>query len=116
MWLSLWLHKHPNIWKFIKKIKSEESSTYLKYYNINSNTLKKKHRNNKDILRDENLLKNKFDLVTNKIDTMEYLNRVANLVHDYGAKKTPSTTTTSTVTTTSNDSDNLSGEEIGISV
>jgi hypothetical protein len=55
-------------------------------------------------------------LVTNKIDTMEYLNRVANLAHDYGAKKTPSTTTTSTVTTTSNDSDNLSGEEIGISV
>jgi len=115
LWLSLWLHKHPNIWKFIKKIKSEESSTYLKYYNINSNTLKKKHRNNKDILRDENLLKNKFDLVTNKIDTMEYLNRVANLIHDYGAKKTPSTTT-STVTTTSNDSDNLSGEEIDISV
>jgi hypothetical protein len=41
---------------------------------------------------------------------------LCNLIHDYGAKKTPSTTTTSTVTTTSNDSDNLSGEEIDISV
>ena len=25
LWLSLWLYKHPNIWKFIKKIKSEET-------------------------------------------------------------------------------------------
>ncbi len=40
LWLSLWLHKHPNIQAFIKKIKSEESSTYLKYYNINRNTFK----------------------------------------------------------------------------
>ena len=22
LWLDLWLHKHPNIWNFIKKIKS----------------------------------------------------------------------------------------------
>ena len=54
---------------------------------------------------DENLRK-----YVKKINTW-----LCNLIHDYGAKKTPSTTT-STVTTTSNDSDNLSGEEIDISV
>jgi hypothetical protein len=26
LWLDLWLHQHPNIWNFIKKIKGEESS------------------------------------------------------------------------------------------
>ena len=84
----------------------------MKYFNINNNTLKKKHRNHKDSLRDENLLKNKYDLVTNKKDTMEYLNRVVNLVHDYGTKQTTSTSTASTVS--SNESNHLSDEESDI--
>ena len=65
-----------------------ESSTYLKYYNINAGTFKRKHRSNKDIKRDENLLKCKFELVTNKVDMMEYLNRVSNLIHDYSVINT----------------------------
>jgi len=98
LWLSLWLHKHPNIWKFIKKIKSEESSTYLKYFNINAGTFKRKERSNKDIKRDENLLKCKFELVTKKVDMMEYLNRVSNLIHDYSTKKSSTSSFTNSAT------------------
>ena len=50
--------------------------------------------------------------MTNKIDTMEYLNRVVNLVHDYGTKQTTSTSTASTVS--SNESNHLSDEESDI--
>ena len=38
LWLDLWLHKHPNIWNFITKIKAEESSANLKYIRINDGT------------------------------------------------------------------------------
>jgi hypothetical protein len=109
----LWLHKHPNIWKFIKKIKSEESSTYLKYFNINAGTFKRKERSNKDIKRDENLLKCKFELVTKKVDMMEYLNRVSNLIHDYSTKKssTSSITNSATSSTLTSQASNQLSEE-----
>ena len=56
LWLSLWLHKHPNIWNFIKKIKVEESTTLIKFHNINNGILKTKSRSTKDVTRDEDIL------------------------------------------------------------
>ena len=46
----------------------------------------------------------------NKIDTIEYLNPVANLVHDYRTKQTTSTAST----VSSNESNHLSDEESDI--
>ena len=45
LWLDLWLHKHPNIWNFITKIKAEESSANLKYIRINDGTFKRRFKN-----------------------------------------------------------------------
>ncbi len=81
-----------------KKIKSEESSTYLKYYNINAGTFKRKERSNKDIKIDENLLKCIFELVTKKVYMMEYWNRVSNLIHDYSTNKSSTSFTTNSAT------------------
>ena len=93
LWLSLWLHKHPNIWNFINKIKVEESSAFLKFLRINDGTFKGRSRSYKDAKRDEEILTCKFDLATKKISIMEYLNRVSKCIHEYGAKNIAQSTT-----------------------
>jgi hypothetical protein len=92
----LWLHKHPNIWNFIKKIKVEESTTLIKFHNISNGILKTKSRSTKDVTRDEDILKCKFELVTKKLNIMDYLIRVSSLIHDFGAKNVISTSSVST--------------------
>jgi hypothetical protein len=64
LWLNTSLQTPPNIWKFIGKLKTEESSSYLKFIRVNDGSFKKKNRKNKDVQRDLKLQTAKFNLVT----------------------------------------------------
>ena len=99
--VRLWLHKHPNIWSFIKKIKAEESSSNLKYIRINNSTYKRRNRCSKDVQRDLIIQKAKFNLMSNKINVQEYLEKVSQIVHDkIKNNKLTTTATTATASTT----------------
>ena len=48
--LKLFLKSHPNRWKFILKIKGEESNIALRFTHLNNGTLKQKPRSSKNML------------------------------------------------------------------
>ena len=82
--LDKYLNSHPNIWKFIIKIKSEETNASLTYSRINNDTYKSRRRNNKDILRDLQITKLKLKYVSNEISITEYIAQLATtVIHDY---------------------------------
>ncbi len=89
MWLNTSLQTHPNIWKFIGKLKTEESSSYLKFIRINNRSFKKKNRKNKDVQKDLKIQTAKFNLVFKNLDFKEYLIKVSQVVQDFeaGSKK-----------------------------
>ena len=66
----------------VKKIKAEESSANLKYIRITNGTFKRRNRCSKDVQRDLLIQKAKFDLVSYKIDVLEYLEEVCQTIHD----------------------------------
>jgi hypothetical protein len=79
---------YPNIWVFITKLKAEESVASLKYIRTRNNTLignkrNEIERNEIDIQRDLNIQNAKVELLTQKIDIMEYVNKVSNVVMDF---------------------------------
>ena len=81
--LSKFLKKHPNIWIFIKKIREEESNSALSYIRILNGTFQKRGRNCVDTSRDLEILKQKCDLLSHKIDINSYLKNVANTLHSF---------------------------------
>ena len=68
---------HPNIWKFIRKLK-EESSTYLHYMRINNGTMRRRGRNRKDIEKDDKINKCKIRFLLDQITSQEYLEEISN--------------------------------------
>ena len=72
-----YLQSHPNIWKFITKIESEETCAALKYVRFNSGTYKPRRRNKEDLGRDLNISK----LKSNTIPT--YLLLLSKTIHDF---------------------------------
>ena len=87
LWLNTWLQTHPNIWRFITKLKAEESSSYIKYIRINDGTFKKKNRKTTDVQRDLEIQTAKFNLVSKNLDIKEYLVEVSKVVQDFEAGK-----------------------------
>ena len=71
---------HKNIWTFIKKIKTEESATHVKFLRIENETLRKRERNSKDLKRDLKISECKVSYLSNKISLSEYLDKVSNCV------------------------------------
>jgi hypothetical protein len=63
---------HKNIWTFIKKIKTEESATQIKFLRIENETFRKRERNSKDIKRDLKISECKVSYFSNKITLNEY--------------------------------------------
>jgi hypothetical protein len=76
---------HSNIWVFVTKLKAEESVASLKYIRTKNNTFIGNKRNKIDIQRDLNIQNAKVELLTQKIDIMEYVNKVSNVVMDFDA-------------------------------
>ena len=45
----------PSLWKFIRKLKQEESNTVLKFLRIENGTINSRGRNRQDMEKDENI-------------------------------------------------------------
>ena len=81
--LNRFFNTHPNIWKFIKYVKSEESTATLKFMRIEKDCLRTRGRNKCDTEIDNEILKCKCDYVSGTVDIMTYLERVSKCLHDY---------------------------------
>ena len=81
--MDKYLHSKPNIWKFILKIKSEETCAALDFNRINNGTFKARRRNKEAILRDLELAKLKCRYLEKEFDIAQYLLLLASLIHDY---------------------------------
>ena len=81
--LSNFLNSHPNIWKFIIKIKSEETSASLAYTRINNDTFKHRRRNKIDLCRDLQIAKLKCKYLENKLNLTELLHEFAKIVQEF---------------------------------
>ena len=71
------------IWKFIIKIKSEETCTTLDFNRINNGSFKTRRRNKEALMRDLELSKLKCRFLEKEFEIMQYLLLLSNLVHDY---------------------------------
>jgi hypothetical protein len=71
--LNLNLHSHPNIWKLIIKIKSEETNANLVYTRRSNETCKHRSRNKFDFDRDLQLMKLKCHFLEKTINIDELL-------------------------------------------
>jgi hypothetical protein len=74
---------HPNIWKLLEMFKAEEMSFALKKIRLDSDILKTRGRNKKDIEMDLKIEHLKVDYLKNELGLMEYISNLAKLVHDY---------------------------------
>ncbi len=81
--LNCFMNIHPHIWKFIERLKQEQTHVTLKYLRINNNTLKARGRNSKDIERDLKIESLKCKYLQEKVDVIGLMESYANLVHDY---------------------------------
>ena len=71
---------HKNIWVFIKKIKTKEAATSIKFLRIENDTFRKRERNAKDLKRDLKISESKVLYLSKKITLNEYLDKVSNYV------------------------------------
>ena len=71
---------HKNIWTFIKKIKTEESATQIKFLRIENESFRKRERNSKDLKRDLKISECKVSYLSNKISLNEYLDKISDCV------------------------------------
>jgi hypothetical protein len=80
--------QHPNVWKFVELLQSEELHASIKFERINDDTLKLRGRKRVDLVRDLEITtaKNVY-LQSDSIDTMDdlehYLNTVKQLVQQF---------------------------------
>ena len=81
--LSNFLKHHPNVWVFIKKIQSEESTATLKFIRIKEGTYISKNRNSKDLQRDLCIQTLKVKYLNKSIDLLSYIEQISESVHDY---------------------------------
>ena len=81
--LLKYVQSHPNIWKFITKIQSEETCAALKYMRINSGTYKPRRRNKEDLERDLSISKLKCKFLSKEIDIATYLLLLSKNIHDF---------------------------------
>ena len=72
---------HPNIWKFILRIKSEESNCNFKICSFKSRILKERGRRTFDLEKDLKIL----DLKNQSIDLLEYIISLTDFSHDYSS-------------------------------
>ena len=75
------------MWKFINKIKSENTAAECKVIHIANGTLKKRNRNAKDIKRDLDLQILKCDYYREKINQGTFLTLVSTKLHDFSLDK-----------------------------
>ena len=80
--LNNFLNTHPNIWKFIMKIKSEETTSNLAYTRIDNGTYKHRRRNKIDLERDLQITKLKLKFIEKKLDVDELLSALSSIIHD----------------------------------
>jgi hypothetical protein len=71
---------HPPIWKFINKLKEEESNTVLKFKRIENGTINRRGRNREDMEKDEKINKCKIKYLQNKINIIQYLEEISELI------------------------------------
>ena len=84
--MEKYINAKPNIWKFIIKIKTEETEASLKFVRLNNDSFRPPRRNKDALERDNNILKLKCLFLENKIDINEYLNLLILNVHDFKQK------------------------------
>ena len=70
--LNNYVKTHPNIWKFITKIQSEETTASLKYIRIENNTYKHKYRKAQDASNDLHIAKCKIKYLT-RFKTLNFI-------------------------------------------
>jgi hypothetical protein len=71
---------HPSLWKFIRKLKQEESNTVLKFLRIENGTINSRGRNRQDMEKDDKINTCKIKYLQNKIDIVQYLEEISQLV------------------------------------
>ena len=81
--LKLFLKSHPNIWKFILKIKEEESNIALRFTHLKNGTLKQKPRSSKNMLNDMKILELKNEFAFKHIDLKEYITKLSQNCSDF---------------------------------
>lgn len=81
--LSKFLNSHPNIWRFIIKIQSEETTASLLFIRTEKEILRERGRNKGDIERDLEIQTVKCKYLSNQIDILQYLNDISCVIHDY---------------------------------
>ena len=81
--LKMYLNSHPNIWKFIIKIREEESNYALNFTHLTKGTLKQKERNRKIIEKDIKILDLKNELFLKDINIKEYILNQSESCRDY---------------------------------
>ena len=74
---------HPNIWKFVIVLKSEESCVAMDYRRINNDSYHPPRKNTKDIVRDNVMLKLKLKYAEKEIDAFEFLEEAAKAMPDF---------------------------------
>ena len=74
---------HPNIWKFIIKIKSEESNCSLRFIHHKSGSLKERGRRSSDLEKDLKILDLITQFITKNIDLLEFVTALTDFTHDY---------------------------------
>lgn len=85
--LNNFLSSHPNVWIFIRKIQSEESTSTLAYNRINDGSFRRRGRNKVDIQTDLNIQKLKCSYLARKITAMVYLEQVIEAGPKFGEEK-----------------------------
>ena len=71
---------HPSLWKFIRKLKQEESNTVLRFLRIENGTINSRGRNRQDMEKDDKINTCKIKYLQNKIDIMQYYEEISQLV------------------------------------
>jgi hypothetical protein len=84
--LNKYLKQHPNFWEFVRDIKSEVVDIELKWHHIETNDLKSKGRNIEDVERDLHIQKLKYEYLMNKLDILEYVDQVSDVILNFSKK------------------------------
>ena len=71
------------IWKFISKIKQEETAAALKYLRIENNTLKERGRNKADLSRDLEIANLKCKYLGDEINLTIYFESVSKIIQNF---------------------------------
>ena len=84
--LKVFLNSHPNIWKFIIKIKDEETNIALKYSHLKNGTLKYKSRNSKSMENDIKILDLKNQFALKNLTVKELIFELTKTCKDFSKK------------------------------